>query len=247
MPFVDEKLEQLKEISKTVSSQEYQEAATERTFDEVFIGAVVDDNVKTIAMEYDSLTKMLKLQLVRDHLQVNNYKAYYFGMKSETYLNFCQKTLELNTNAKFNDSSNVMISGRMARVFSIQKPYKDYPLIVISTVKEPPEKIGTLSDREEELLKMIINEGNVLICGQSGSGKTYLLNFLLNKHMDKNKRIGVIQEFAEIVSPNEFTDQMCVPAKKPDQKYCDLEFLTEESNLMRYDLLIVGEIKGPEA
>lgn len=247
MAFVDEKLEELKKISAQVSSHEYAEAVENKNFDELFISAIQDDNVKTIVMEYQSNVQQLKLQIIKDHLKVSSYKVYYFSMPEQTYMNFCGKTLSLDTNAKFNDSANVTIEGRVSRVFAIMPPYKDKPLIVISTVKNPPESLGTLDKRQEEILARIINEGNVLIAGKSGSGKTYLLNYLLNKYMGKEKRIGVIQEFMEIISPNDFTDQLCVPPHKPDQTYCDLEFLTEESNLMRYDLVIVGEVKGKEA
>lgn len=247
MAYVDPQLETLKDIARTAEQQEYHAAVTSERFDEVFVQAIIDDNVKTIAMEFNSSTNILSLQIIRDHLRVVNYKVHNFTMSQETYETFCRDTLKINLEAEYNDSSNVVIKGRFARIFAIMPPYKPLPLIVISTVKNPPEKIPTLGEREEKLLAEIINTSNVLIAGKSGSGKTYLLNYLLNKYMDKNKRIGIVQEFQEIISPNEFTDQMTVPPRKPEQKHNDLEFLTEQSNLMRYDLVIVGEIKGPEA
>lgn len=247
MAYQDPQLEELKNIARTAEQQEYHAAVTSDRFDEIFLQAIGDDNVKTIAMEFNLGTNILSLQIIRDHLRVTNYKIHNFTMSRETYEGFCHDTLKIDLDAHYNDSSNVIIKGRFARVFAIMPPYKPVPLIVISTVKNPPEKIATLGEREEKLLAEIINHSNVLIAGKSGSGKTYLLNYLLNKYMDKNKRIGIIQEFQEIISPNEFTDQMTTPPRKPDQTHNDLEFLTEQSNLMRYDLVIVGEIKGPEA
>lgn len=247
MAYQDPQLEALKNIARTAEQQEYHEAVTSERFDEVFLQAVGDDNVKTMAFEFNADTNIMRFQVIRDHLRVVNYKVHNFTMSQETYEGFCSDTLKIDLKATYNDSSNVIINGRFCRIFAIMPPYKPLPLIVISTVKNPPEKIATLGEREEKLLAEIINTSNVLIAGKSGSGKTYLLNYLLNKYMDKNKRIGVVQEFQEIISPNEFTDQMTVPPRKPGQKHNDLEFLTEQSNLMRYDLVIVGEIKGPEA
>lgn len=75
---------------------------------------------------------------------------------------------------------------------------------------------------------------------------TYLFNYLLNKFIRDDERIGIIEEFMEIIPPNKLCYSMICPPPKPNEKSL-LRFMTEQSNLMRLDAIYVGEIKGAEA
>ena len=246
--FVDENLEKLKQISQqeSVENQYSEQLEVTVPFEQFFLTNITSNLLKTMSMEYDVLSQVLKIQTIKDNFQGTMNKITTYSMAQEAYETFCEKYLHLDCKKQFNDSSNVTFNGVPVRVFAIMPPYKDTPLVVMSTAKKPPEKIEQLSDSDEKKLSMVLSS-NFLICGISGAGKTYLLNYLLNKYFPKNRRVGIIQEFLEIYPPNEFTDLMTVPPRVPGQTYNDLEFLTEQSNLMRYDTLLVGEIKSSEA
>ena len=247
--FVDENLERLMKISKeetqNLSSSE-NILETSIPFEKFFISNITSKLLKTMVMEYDILSQTLKIQTVIDNLQTNQAKVTMYSMSQDSYKNFCQSHLKLDCDKQYNDSSNVIFNGVPVRVFAIMPPYKELPLIVMSTAKNPPEKIEQLSETDEKRLAEVLSS-NFLICGKSGAGKTYLLNYLLKKYFPKDRRVGLIQEFSELYAPNDFTDQMTTPPRVPGQRWNDLEFLTEQSNLMRYDTILVGEIKSSEA
>lgn len=215
-------------------------------FNTFFHQTIVNQSLKTLAMSFDAIAQNLKIQLITSTLQGTYQQVVNYTMNADTYCNFCRETLKLDPDRKFNDSSNVMFKGIPARIFAITAPYSSYPLIVISTAKTPPKTIPSLTPIDETRLKKVL-QGSFLIAGKSGAGKTYLLNYLLNKYYPKTKRLGIIQEFSEIYPPNDFTDILCTPPRVPGQPYNDLEFLAEQSNLMRYDTILVGEIKSSEA
>lgn len=249
MPFKDEALENLKiRAQKELEEFDdiYEDYSEKVDFETFFDNNVVDPQLKTMVMEYDSLSKTLKIQLIKNGISNGVKDIVNYNMAANAYSDFCNKRLKIDPNKKYNDSSNILFRGVPTRVFAIMPPYKDYPLVVISTAKQPPKNIDTLSEIDEKKLTKVM-AGNFLIAGKSGAGKTYLLNYLLNKYYPKKERIGIIQEFSEIYPPNDFTDTICTPPRVPGQQWNDLEFLTEQSNLMRYDRILVGEIKSSEA
>lgn len=75
---------------------------------------------------------------------------------------------------------------------------------------------------------------------------TYLTNYLINKYIRPDERIAIIEEFGELIPPNDLTNNIIIPPAKPGELRL-LEFVTEQSNLMRLDAIFVGEIKGKEA
>lgn len=246
MAYIDEDLRKLKlriqqeeEMYDPIVSTEF----NNMSFDDFFVTNITDNLLKTMALEYDAISQTLKVQIIKDNMDNTKHQIYQYSMAPESYLSFCERALGLHRDATFNDSANKMINGVPVRIFAIMPPYKDYPLVVMSTAKRPPVKINHLSENDEAKLREVL-QGNLLIAGKSGAGKTYLLNYLLSKYFPEDRRVGIIQEFAEIYSPNEFTDQITTPPMKPGQPWNDLQFLTEQSNLMRYDTIIVGEIRN---
>lgn len=246
MPFEDAELENLKKMVSAEQSDTIDDNRVQGDFIQFFNQTIVDDSLKTMVIEYDKQSSTLKIQVFTYSLYAQTAKVYTYAAREESYLQFCREYLYLDTERDFSSSSNSFINGVAVRVFAIMPPYKEAPLIVISTAKKPPEKIPSISELDEKKLKEIVTD-NFLIVGKSGSGKTYLLNYMLHKFFPKDHRLGVIQEFNEIYPPNEFTDLITTTTRVPGQAWNDLEFLTEESNLMRYDNIIVGEIKGSEA
>ena len=250
--FRDDNLEQLKKRlaeEKNSTDYEYDDNALQQVdFETYFDNNITDQHMRTMSLEFDPLKQELKIQVIKDSTNngINLNSVVRYNMHESKYESFCKDVLKIDCKRLYNDSSNVIFKGIPARIFAITTPYKKQPLVVISTAKQPPEKIASLS-KSDEIKLMKVLRGNFLIAGKSGAGKTYLLNYLLSKYTPKTERIGIIQEFAEIYPPNEYTETITTPPRTPGQKWNDLEFITEQSNLMRYDRVLVGEIKSSEA
>ena len=171
-------------------------------------------------------------------------KVHHFNSVSkDEYEDFC-KSLEIDPDEYANCSRTNNICGVRTRVFAITKPFSATPIITISTTKNPPAMLNKQTISDDEWDKIV--HSNFIVIGQSGSGKTYLMNYLLHKFIKDYERVALIEEFGEIIPPNENTVSMIVPPPKPGEE-SKLRFLTEQSNLMRLDAFYVGEIKGAEA
>lgn len=161
----------------------------------------------------------------------------------DDYLEVCA-TLEIEENNDYNLSRNLIVDNVYVRVFALTRPVSNYPNITISTAKEPPLDWDQIEVRD--ILLDVVKE-NFLLVGASGAGKTYLMNYMLkNIHKGTYNKIGIIEEFSELFAPNESTSKIVVPTPKPNEPRI-LQFLAEQSNLMRLDYLYIGEIKGEEA
>lgn len=248
MAYIDEDLEKIKlkirtEEEKTQSV--YEEIGTNLSFGDFFTSQITNNNLKTMGMHYNKEIQTVKIQVIEDNMTNERASFVNYTMRPQDYTEFC-KSIGLNPDAHFNDSANPVIEGVNVRVFAYVKPYSEFPNLVFSTAKRPPDKINTLTKDEEKLLEEVL-QSNFIIVGASGAGKTYLLNYLLQKYYPKDQRVGIFQEFMELFDPNEYTDQIVIPPRKPDQSWNDLEYIVEQSNLGRYKSIFVGEIKGPES
>lgn len=238
----------LKELQNLVAENRDQrpQQKGQQSLDSFFQKEIADSNLRTMSISYDPEKQYIKVQLIHNIAVPDIAETFCWQADSKSYLHFCKETLGINVERQYNDSVNKTYGGIPARIFAMLPPYKPFPLVVISTSKTPPDTLDALNSEDERRLKKAM-EGNVLITGASGSGKTYLLNYLLKKHIPETERIGIVQEFQEIYPPNEYTDTMLIPPKTPGQPWNDLEIITEQTNLMRYDRVILGEIKGSEA
>ena len=167
----------------------------------------------------------------------------YEGFGKEQYIQMCEKVFQLNMDEKYNCSRSVNFHGVKARVYAVMAPLVEEPNITISTTKTPPSSLNLPID--EEILDQLVHS-NFIICGASGSGKTYLTNYLLSKYIKDYERIAFVEEFSELNPPNDFTISIVTPPAKPGHEPL-LRFVTEQSNLMRLDAIYVGEVKGAEA
>lgn len=167
----------------------------------------------------------------------------YENYGAEKYKKLCEQVFQLNMQEEYNCSKSVNYNGVKARVFAIMPPLTDYPNITISTTKKPPSNLNI--PISEELLYDLVHS-NFIICGASGSGKTYLTNYLLSKYIGDDERIAFVEEFSELNPPNDYTISIVTPPAKPNNQPL-LKFVTEQSNLMRLDAVYVGEVKGAEA
>lgn len=157
---------------------------------------------------------------------------------------FCKEILQINLEEEYNCCRTCSIGGVNTRIYAMMPPFTKSPNITISTTKIPPEKLEKQSITDEQWNQIV--HSNFIIVGPSGSGKTYLMNYLLNKYIKSNERLAIIEEFGELIPPNPLTISVLVPPPKPNQKHL-LQFVTEQTNLMRLDMTCVGEVKGAEA
>lgn len=125
--------------------------------------------------------------------------------------------------------------------------------------KIPKEKLqmdyliraGMLEERQaQSLIEDYIRKGrSLLIAGKNGSGKTYLLNALLD-HIPWNRSGLIVQESDELYSDHpdlRFLHIYEPPAFAKDERSFDLLDLTKMGNVSSNDVFGVGEIKGAEA
>lgn len=87
---------------------------------------------------------------------------------------------------------------------------------------------------------------NFLVVGETGSGKTSLVNTLLNE-IDPTERALIIEDTDELIKPNRASVKMLTRQQNPHLPSIDLTELVKQSLRMRPDRLIVGEVRSSEA
>lgn len=180
--------------------------------------------------------------IITDYL--NETKVKKFSMSPEEYLDFCHIVFNLDPEELYNCARSLNIDGVKTRVHANMPPFTTHPILTISTTKQPPTELTQKTIPDEAWDKIV--HSNFIIAGPSGSGKTYLMNYLLNKFIKKDECIALVQEFDEIIQPNELTLSIQVPPPKPGEMHL-LRYATQEANLMRLAMTCVGEVKGGEA
>ena len=130
----------------------------------------------------------------------------------------------------------------------------DTPYIHIRKIpKEKPslkdlQKLGMLSQEHADYLKKQIRKGYVLIAGKGASGKTTLLNALLDE-IPRDKSVLVIQENEELFSKvhPDMMFQHIMEQKGESKIQYGLKELSINALLIDLDYIVIGEIKGGEA
>ncbi len=130
----------------------------------------------------------------------------------------------------------------------------DLPVLVIR--KTPQNKLsmddlvkkGMISEEVKEYLVEKVKAGaQILVCGAGGSGKTYLLNALLEE-LEDNIHALVVQETEELHSDKKNIIFQRIKKKTAEaDTECNLEDVTRNAMVMSIGLICIGEIKGAEA
>ena len=234
-------LEQARQLLEQVDQQHLATPDLNDMDLEDFTISTIKANVcSTISIKYEIGEGVLVCTSSPTGIKVTNFPNY----DADSYMDFCEHVLGIDPKERFNCSRSKTISGVKSRIYAVMPPLAMNPILTISTTKIPPMHLEG-QNVPDELLNEVIHS-TAIICGGSGSGKTYLFNYMLNKFIRDDERIGIIEEFMEIVPPNKLCYSMICPPPKPGEKSL-LRFMTEQSNLMRLDSIFVGEIKGAEA
>lgn len=109
-------------------------------------------------------------------------------------------------------------------------------------------EIGWANPQDVERLKKLSSEGaNLLIVGGTGSGKTSLLNAILQT-LPENERVVSIEDSDELQMPNDISLKLLT---RFDANGClknfDQNDLLKQALRMKPDRLVIGEIRGGEA
>lgn len=108
--------------------------------------------------------------------------------------------------------------------------------------------LGMLDRRMAQYLSRRRDAGYVIICGKNGSGKTHLLNAMLDE-IPEGESVLVVQENEELFS-NTHPDMMFqhIAVRRGEKKiHYSLKELVINGLLTDIDHMVIGEIKGEEA
>ncbi len=113
------------------------------------------------------------------------------------------------------------------------------------TLKEL-KKNNWAEDEDIQLIKDIFHQkNNILIIGETGSGKTTVLSCLLKLCKD-NERVLLLEDASEITPPNSVSGKL-LTRKNCSLPQISLNDLLFESLRMRPDRIVLGELRGGEA
>lgn len=125
-----------------------------------------------------------------------------------------------------------------APTFAIRKK-----AIAIFTLDQYVER-GIMSSQQRELLIAAVrSHRNILVVGGTGSGKTTLVNAIINQMVvqDPSERVFIIEDTGEIQCAAENYVQYHTSAE------VNMTALLKTTLRMRPDRILVGEVRGPEA
>lgn len=102
---------------------------------------------------------------------------------------------------------------------------------------------GIMSKRQKEIIiSAVHNKENILVVGGTGTGKTTLVNAILNEIASTQDRIIIIEDTLELQCSA--PDTVFLRAKEGVASMNDLLRATMR---LRPDRIVVGEVRGPEA
>lgn len=127
-------------------------------------------------------------------------------------------------------------------------------LLALRRLQPQSWSLGTLAEKRfcssaslDTLRSLVSTKKNVLIVGGTGSGKTTVLNALLNE-IQPDERCVLLEDTNELVIPNRASTKILTrPALRNILEEITLADLLKQSLRMRPDRLIIGEVRGGEA
>lgn len=201
----------------------------------------LQSSAETIALSYNTTYSRCELY---SNQGGGNVCTDHFHIDPEEYVELC-KEFNIDDTSKYNYSGYIETeAGDLMRVFATTRPVTKYPNITLNISRKPK---GIIDQPQIEPFIQDIVTNSFIIVGASGSGKTFFLNNCLKKVYEGSKdRIILVEEFHELFPPNRHTICLDVPCVKPGEVPI-FDYIVAQTNLMRAQHLMIGEIKGREA
>ncbi len=116
----------------------------------------------------------------------------------------------------------------------------------IKSLQELADRDFIRQDGLDLLYKAIDKKLNLLICGATSSGKTTLIQCLINEC--KNDRLLILEDSEELICPNSLSTSLICPTRKEQYSVqFSMKDLVKESLRMRPDRIVLGEARSDEA
>lgn len=229
----------------------------------------ITNNIFNKMFGYDILQVYIDNKEVSD-IRVVNYNSIYIKMKGKwkkenitfdseidfyDYIRYC--VLKNNSNINF-DVPVVIVSDKKynLRIEAGLPPVNVFSPSIVIRIHRNNEKINLEKllavedmingDIYKLLCEAVLSSKNIVICGKGGSGKTTLLKGLINKIPDEIA-ITTNEETMELFIRDKNVIQREILENREESKKITLEKLTKHSLVMSNDVIVIGELKGPEA
>lgn len=148
------------------------------------------------------------------------------------------------------------LQGKMKdfRVHITCEPITAFPTIHLRRVRTQTwntldlVKKGMLTNIQSQIIfDLVKSKKNILVVGPTGSGKTTILNAILDE-IPSCERIIIIEDVSELIMPNSCSTKL-LTRQDPQEKFptIDQAQLVKQSLRMRPDRIVVGEVRGAEA
>lgn len=116
----------------------------------------------------------------------------------------------------------------------------------IKSLKELYDRDFVKQEGLDLLYNAIEKKLNLLICGATSSGKTTLIQCLINEC--KNDRLLILEDSEELICPNSLSTSLICPTRKEQYSVqFSMKDLVKESLRMRPDRIVLGEARSDEA
>lgn len=197
--------------------------------------------VKRLGRREDSAVCFKDVQELKQFAEFVAAKNQVSISRAHAMQSFTDKTSNKDFILRFNISQSI--------INSVDSPY----IHIRKIPKQKPglkelQDLGMLTREHADYLKKQIRKGYVLIAGKGASGKTTLLNALLDE-IPRDKSVLVIQENEELFSKvhPDMMFQHILEQKGESKVRYGLKELSINALLIDLDYIVIGEIKGGEA